>query len=179
MFRTLRKPSPATILSIVALVFASAGTATAASLLTGAQIKNGSLTGIDVKNGTLKSVDVANGSLLALDFKAGQLPAGPQGPQGPQGPAGPQGAPGVSGLEVVTAQTGFDSLAFKGVIVSCPAGKKVLGGGASVISPSTDVALSGSQPTSSGTGWHANAAEVNPTASLWLVRAHAICANVA
>jgi hypothetical protein len=85
----------------------------------------------------------------------------------------------VSGLEIVTAQSAFDSLAFKGVIASCPAGKKVIGGGASMISPTTSVALSTSMPTVAGTGWHALAEEVNPTAFNWLVRAYAICANVA
>jgi hypothetical protein len=71
-------------------------------------------------------------------------------------------------LTPVVPQTALDSLAFKGVIVSCPVGKKVLGGGASLISPSTSVALSTSMPTSSGTGWHALAEEVTPTASVWL-----------
>jgi hypothetical protein len=83
MFRSLHKPGPAMILSIVALVFVTTGTATAAALLTGAQIKNGSLTSLDIRNETLKTVDVKNGSLLAVDFRAGQLPAGAQGPQGP------------------------------------------------------------------------------------------------
>jgi hypothetical protein len=47
-----------------------------------------------------------------------------------------------------------------------------------MISPTTSVALSGSMPTVAGTGWHALAEEVNPTAAPWLVRAYAICATV-
>jgi hypothetical protein len=49
------------------------------------------ITGRDIKDGTVTSADVKNGSLLKADFKSGQLPAGPRGPAGPQGPVGPAG----------------------------------------------------------------------------------------
>lgn len=65
--------------------------------------------------------------------------AGPAGPQGPQGPTGftgapgltgPQGSPGVSGLQYVTVtgsvSSGFTNLSLP---ASCPAGKRVIGGG--------------------------------------------------
>jgi hypothetical protein len=78
-----RKPAvPALVVSIVALVFALAGGATAATLITGKQVKNGSLTGVDVKDR----------SLTAKDFK-GSL----RGPTGPSGLPGPAGAPGQTG----------------------------------------------------------------------------------
>jgi hypothetical protein len=89
----LTKPSPALVVSIIALAFALGGTSYAAVAITGKQIKNATITGADVKNR----------SLLASDFKAGQLPvgatgaAGPQGPKGETGPAGPKGEPGVNG----------------------------------------------------------------------------------
>jgi hypothetical protein len=65
-------------------------------------------------------------------------PAGPQGPAGPAGPkgdtgaTGPQGPPGVSNYEIVTNNLTNQSLAAGGETIqaaSCPAGKKLLGGG--------------------------------------------------
>jgi hypothetical protein len=49
------------LIAIVAVVLASAGTATAAHLITGKQIKNNSITTKDIKNK----------SLLKKDFKSG------------------------------------------------------------------------------------------------------------
>lgn len=57
---------------------------------------------------------------------------GPQGPVGLTGATGAQGASGVSGYQIVTQITKAVSLApsgFQVFYVSCPAGKKVLGGG--------------------------------------------------
>jgi hypothetical protein len=70
---------------VVALLFVVAGSATAASLITGKQVKNGSLTGLDVKDR----------SLTARDFK-GSL-RGPVGPAGTPGAAGATGATGPAG----------------------------------------------------------------------------------
>jgi hypothetical protein len=86
-----------TLAAVVATaLLVGATTATAASLIGSAQIKNNSIQSKDVKNGTLKSADLAPGTA-----KAG--PAGPQGPQGPQGPAGtpggPQGPKGDTGAQ--------------------------------------------------------------------------------
>jgi hypothetical protein len=79
---------PMPVLLAVVLDALLAGTATAAHMITGAQIKNGSVTGRDVKDK----------SLTAADFKgsvAGET--GPQGPIGPQGVTGAQGATGSAG----------------------------------------------------------------------------------
>jgi len=113
-------------------------------------------------------------------------PAGPQGPQGdtgPQGvagPTGPQGEPGVSGLELVTASSSNDSTNWKSINATCPAGKKVIGGGASLLGQHLQlVALAFSSPFSDLGGWSAAANEMNPTENNWQVVAKAICANVA
>lgn len=87
----IRRPSPALVVAFVALFAAGAGTAGAARLITGKQIKNGSITSSDVKDR----------SLLRKDFKSGQLPAGP---------AGPQGLPGANGR---AGRDGFGTLAYK------------------------------------------------------------------
>jgi hypothetical protein len=57
----------------VTVLVLGAATAGAASLITGADIKNGSITGKDVKDGSLASADIKNGSLTGKDVKDGSL----------------------------------------------------------------------------------------------------------
>jgi hypothetical protein len=184
MIRTVK---PATIIASLALLFSLSGTAVAGALITGANVKNNSLSGLDVLNESLGTKDIRNGSLLPKDFKAGALPAGqqgpvgPAGPQGPAGPAGPQGAAGVngvSGVEIVYASTGMDSDTQKSIVASCPAGKKVVGGGGFAYDGTfpSQVALVASYPSSSTT-WRLVAHEVDAYAGNWYARAHAVCAN--
>lgn len=88
------------------------GSAVAATVITGKNVKNGSLTGKDVKNSSLTgadlhsesvdSADVQNGSLLGQDFAPGQLPRGPQGPKGDTGLQGAKGDPGQDGTDART-----------------------------------------------------------------------------
>ena len=91
---SLRRPSPATVLATVAVLGATAGSATAAKLITGADIKNGSVTGADVRNGSLQAGDMSK-SLRRQLAKAAA--AGAQGEKGERGAAGAQGAKGDSG----------------------------------------------------------------------------------
>jgi hypothetical protein len=120
--RRRRLPSPAMIVALIALFVALSGSATAALMITGANIKNGTVTGYDLKNGSVTGYDlktdavtgakVKNGTLMASDFEAGQLPAG------------------VSGLEVVT---GSPTTLFAGqsgyAQAYCPGGKRAISGG--------------------------------------------------
>jgi len=76
------RPSPALVVSMIALFVALSGTSYAA-----VKIARNSVTSIHVKDRTL----------LAKDFRAGQLRRGPVGPVGPAGPAGPAGAAGPTG----------------------------------------------------------------------------------
>jgi hypothetical protein len=193
----IRIPAPATIIACVALVAALSGTAAAAGLITGVQVQNGSLSGLDLRNGSVSGLDVTNSSLTSLDIRdhtlraadfapgvlgsgAGipgpQGPAGPAGPQGATGPAGPQGAAGVSGLQIVSADSANDSTAFKPIDVSCPGGKKLVGGGARLYGAAGSVALDESYPLDATT-WHAYGAEIVATALSWHVSAFAICAH--
>ena len=138
----------------------------------------------------------------------GKLPRGPQGPQGPKGPKGPKGdkgakgdtgakgsagAAGVSGYEVV-------SQTFAGVFiensggmrglsevktVSCPAGKRAIGGGSDLGTNegqngqqrSVSVSLSG--PNGTGTGWSVQLFnnEVSGSGTSIDLKVYAICAN--
>jgi hypothetical protein len=179
----IRAITPATVIASLALLFALSGTAVAGALITGANVKNNSLTGIDVRNESLGTADVKNGSLLPKDFKAGSLPAGQQGPAGPPGPPGAQGNPGVngvSGLEIVYATSATNSDTEKMVTASCPAGKKVLGGGGYAFNLTfpDEVALVASFPYNSN-GWRVVLQETDAYAPNWLARAYAICADIA
>lgn len=142
-----RRPSPAVAISIAALALAGTGSATAASLIDGSQLKSNSVSGTKIKDRSLTLKDISPSTRAALrgqsTLQAGQ--AGPQGPKGdkgdpgtpglkgdpgPQGPAGPQGAPGISGHQVINdihvllgSQTGAT------FVSTCPAGKRILGGG--------------------------------------------------
>lgn len=138
----------------------------------------------------------------------GHLPAGPQGPQGPKGSKGAKGdkgqkgdkgdkgatgAPGVSGYEVV-------SQTFKEVFIensggmrglsevktaSCPAGKRVIGGGTDLGTNATQngqqrsVSVSLGAPNGTGTGWSVQLFnnEVSGTGTSIDLQVYAICVN--
>lgn len=112
------RPSAAMVVALIALFAATAGTATAAKLITGKMIKNSSITSADVKNS----------SLLSADFKPGQIPAGAQGPQGGQGPQGDRGPEGERGpSDAFSRQRNFVADANASLIqLDVPAGKYVV-----------------------------------------------------
>jgi len=101
----------------LALVIGLAGSATAASLITSA----------DIKNGTIKTADLSASAKRALKGKKGAR--GPAGAQGAAGTPGSPGAPGPAGptgvAEIVTAQGSGVGSAF----AACPAGMRPLSGG--------------------------------------------------
>lgn len=82
----MRRPSPATAISLVALFVALAGTATAATVL---------ITSKDIKDRTIQLVDVSDRARKALEGQRGA--EGARGAAGPQGPVGPQGPAGAAG----------------------------------------------------------------------------------
>jgi hypothetical protein len=181
----LRIPSPAVVIASLALLLSLTGTAVAGALITGAQIQNNTVGSLDLMNNRVKSVDledngiksidVMNGQLRAVDFAPGQLQPGPAGPAGAAGPAGPQGAPGLAGVEIVTAESADNSNTHHDVDVTCPAGKRLVGGGAQVYGANAQAALDESLPVDADT-WRARGYEVNATAENWHVVAFAICA---
>jgi hypothetical protein len=65
--------SYANVMATIAVLVALGGTATAAALITGRNVKNNSLTGADIKNRSLGGVDIRDSSLLARDIKFGQV----------------------------------------------------------------------------------------------------------
>jgi hypothetical protein len=90
MERLHRRPSVPTVIATVALVFAMAGVAPAASrLINGKNIKKGTITGVQIKDHSVKKVDLASDALVA----------GPKGATGAPGPRGSDGAPGADGQD--------------------------------------------------------------------------------
>jgi hypothetical protein len=138
----------------------------------------------------------------------GKLPTGPQGPQGPKGPKGSKGdkgpkgdkgdkgatgPAGVSGYEVVnqTFKEVFieNSGSPRGLsevkTVSCPAGKRVIGGGSDLGTNPTQngqqrqVTISLNGPNGTGTGWSVQLFNNSTTIDTSIdLRVYAICANV-
>ena len=112
------------MVAFLALFVAIAGSATAAVLIDGGDIKNNSITSRDIKNR----------SLLRRDFRGGQLPAGARGPAGPAGPAGARGPAGASGVSYegdsapLTAAGTDDDEVY--VVAVCPSGRYPVGGDA-------------------------------------------------
>jgi hypothetical protein len=147
-------------------------------------------------NGVLRVVDTGAGDACksneaGLDWnqQGVQGPAGPQGEQGPAGPAGPQGpagASGVSGWELVRIDffvpPGAGDLpgTAQDVTVSCPSGKKVLGGGVTT-DAWVDSTVRQSGPNGAGTAWHVIIQRTNggdsPFSGVTPGHAYAICAN--
>ena len=107
--------------------------------------------------------------------------AGSVGSPGPAGPPGLPGAPGISGYEIVVGETAVDNTAAKQLRVDCPAGKKALGAGWSVLD-TTGAILEGqatySEPAFDGGHWLANAKNNSAFAPDWKLRLRVICASV-
>jgi len=95
MRRFTRRPSPATVLSGMALFVSLGGVSygVATSSIDSREIKNDSVRGKDIRNGTIKSKDVGNGSLLLGDFKKAERAR----LRGRRGATGATGAPGTAG----------------------------------------------------------------------------------
>jgi len=172
---SVRRPSPALVISCLALTVALGGTSYAAVLalpknsVGPAQLKSSAVTTKKIAPNAVTTAKVLNGSLVKADFKAGQLPAGPTGPAGPAGPSG------LSGLERVDATSVTNSTPSRTAAMACPAGKRLLGGGARVNPVLPQVAITSSYPGDDNT-FQAFAREVTATGANWSLTAFAICA---
>jgi hypothetical protein len=174
--------APALVVACVALAVSLGGTGYAAF-----KLPAGSVGTAQLKKNAVTSPKVKDKSLLAADFKPGQLPAGAIGPKGDkgdagaQGPMGAAGPAGVSNLQYVQAVSATDTASPKSMQVSCPAGKKVLGGGFAMSNgaKTAGVTAEGS-PKASLDGWEGTAtwpSGVFPQA--WRFALYAVCATVA
>jgi len=88
-----------------------------------------------LKNGKITNVAIGEQPLAPCDSTETEVSwnqTGPQGPQGVPGPAGPQGPSGMSGYEVIRQNiqvSPFPENSLKDITLTCPEGKRVLGGG--------------------------------------------------
>lgn len=131
MLTSLRHHATTVAICATFTILAIAGSATAARLVTGADIKNNSISSVDIKDRTLQVGDFSLDAGRALQGPRG--PAGPRGPEGEPGPAGTGGA-GQAGLERVTGSfpsqpIGATPQNLASGQVSCPAGKYLIGSG--------------------------------------------------
>jgi hypothetical protein len=168
----MRRPTPALVISCIALLIALGGTGYATVL----QVPRNSVGTAQLKNSAVTSAKVKNRSLLRRDFAAGQVPAGPRGPAGPAGSAGPAGPPGLSGVERVASTSDNNTSNSKTQTVTCPAGKRLLGGGARVDPILSQLAIQTSFPDNDNV-YRATAREVTITGANWSLTVFAVCAN--
>jgi hypothetical protein len=145
MRHRVHRPSPALIVALIALFVALGGTGYAAATgsIDGREIKNSSIQSKDIKNSSVTGSDVKNKSLTPGDFSGSVT--GPAGAQGARGPAG------LSGVERVAETVPNSSNNAKTHTVTCPVGKRVIGGGARIVSGEGQVTLDESYPNSDTT----------------------------
>src|SRR3954451_4286537 len=143
---SVRRPSPAMLVALTALVVSLGGNSYAAVTLaknsvTSKSIKDGQVKRVDLARNAVGSDQVADSSLLARDIKAGQLPAGLQGPSGTQGPAGAVGPKGVTSF-AVRANSGQGA-----ATAACNPGETAVSGGAHSIDGVLDAIAPAADPT--------------------------------
>ena len=99
--------SPAMFVAFIAVVLAMTGSAFAArSIITGADIKDGSISRADLSSRTAKSLKGKRGPAGPAGRDGSVGLAGPQGSTGPEGPRGPVGPAGPAGPRGTTGDTG-------------------------------------------------------------------------
>jgi hypothetical protein len=113
-----------------------------------------------IRKRTIVNADIKPGSLLATSFRPGELRTG------------------IEGLEIVTvppAPDDFDTSPVKTRMISCPAGKKVIGGGRSVFEKGNTIGLTASYQWDDHT-WYVAAKRFVEPAYVWGLGGYAICA---
>ena len=176
--------------AVTALAVAVLGATPLGHAASGLIIPKNSVGSAQLKTGAVTAAKIKNGTLTAAKFKAGQIPAGAQGPKGdagaqgpagaqgasgPQGPKGDAGLPGLSGLQIVQATTADDTFD-KFQNATCPAGTRVIAGGARATPTDYSIAIQ-SWPDDAGQSWNARGRNPNPGA--WGMTVYAVCASVA
>jgi hypothetical protein len=159
----------ALLVPVLALLIGFAGSATAAVVVTGKQIKDNTVTSADIKNGSLETADVKDESLTQADFF--DTVAGPAGPKGDEGP---RGQDGTSGLVYIVEGVDVGKRSTRIITALCPPGTHAISGGGS----STGRArLTETVPTNAfGEGWrviYRNTTDTAVSAYAW-----ALCVTV-
>lgn len=103
------RPSPALVVSIIALVVACAGSATAASVLIikkASQLKTGVVTSRAIQNGTITGTDIKGGSIPASKLAGGSALTGGGGGLEAYNPDGPTVKSGVQTVATLNVPAG-------------------------------------------------------------------------
>jgi hypothetical protein len=184
-------PKPGTVVSIIAIVFAIVGTATAQTVIndiTGDQVRNNSLTGRDVRNNSLTSADVTglgsqdikNGRVRTEDIKNGTVRFGDLAKSAQdqlKGQRGPRGANGFGEINYERESVTAPGQSRKAARANCPSGLFPIAGGAD--DGSQRLVLVESFPRIGGDttpGWRvtmANFDKANHNFSVWVICADA------
>ncbi len=215
--RSISRPSPALVISLIALFAALGGTsyAVATNSIDSREIKNGTIQGKDLKNRSIQGTKIQQdkiGGNAVKESTLGKVPsagtadsaanagrANTAGSADNATNAGNAGALGgvpaggyPSNVEIVTADSATvapdDAVyGFALVTATCPAGKKVIGGGGGntftgIVLAGTrlNVALQDSQPVADATGWRVTSIEsgdMNEEGQPWKAQAFAVCAT--
>ena len=146
MFHRVRRPSPALVVASLALFVSlvDAGRGSVLQLVQPnsvgtVQLKNSAVTTSKLRDGAVTSAKVKDRTVRAVDLAPGLLPSG------------------ISGYEIVSAQNTVSSaFVHNSLFLSCPPGKKVIGGGeppGAGSSPATGPYVTSDLPSIDGTGW--------------------------
>lgn len=179
------RPSPALVVACIALLVALSGTGYAAITLPRdsvgtAQLRDGAVTSQKIRDASVSTADLSPAARRALRGRVG--PQGPAGHKGDKGDKGDPGPVGIAGVEWVWNSSQFDSSPEKTLVVSCPANKRLIGGGAAVwrramVGVPAGVALAASKPLDDRM-WIAVAREVVDTDEGWFLQTTVVCAAV-
>src|SRR5918998_406017 len=124
----LRRPSPALVISCIALVVACTGTAVAATVITrSSQVKNNTLLSADIKDGSLQGRDIKNGTITVNKLKSGATTGSSAGGGGASAyqalrKQGPENQPAGVGIKVasLTVPAGSYMVTASTVMTSLP-----------------------------------------------------------
>jgi hypothetical protein len=127
----LRRPSPALVISCIALTVACTGTAFAATIITSSsEIKNGVVTGGDLKNGTIQAADIKDGTITVNKFKTAPAAGGPSTAYQVFRKAGPEGQPANVNVAVATLNVPAGAYSFSAstIMTALPGNQPLLAG---------------------------------------------------
>jgi Collagen triple helix repeat (20 copies) len=175
----------ALVVAVTALIAALLGSTPVGEAARDAVFPRNSVGTVQLKTGAVTSAKVRDGTIAGIDLARSARTPGPPGPKGntgekgdrgEKGDKGNKGDPGLAGYELVqgplvaiAANQQLDT------VVSCPAGKKPIGGGGWF--PGGYIWRSHAFPVTNPTGWVAGFRNINSSAGS--VRAYVVCASVA
>ena len=127
----LRRPSPALVISFVALVAACTGTAIAATVIkSSSQIKNGVILSADIKDGSLQGRDIKKGTITADKLKTPPPAGGAAAAYHAIRKAGPEGSPANVNVKIatLTVPAGAYTITATTIMTALPGDQPLLAG---------------------------------------------------